>query len=37
MFALPAPLERLADRTSLRIVGVEPVGADWRILARIER
>jgi len=37
MFALPAPLERLADRTPLNIVGVDPVGADWRILARIER
>ncbi len=31
MFALPAPLARLADRTPLRIVGVDPVGADWRI------
>jgi diaminohydroxyphosphoribosylaminopyrimidine deaminase/5-amino-6-(5-phosphoribosylamino)uracil reductase len=37
MFALPAPLERLADRTPLRIVGVDPVGTDWRILARIAR
>ena len=37
MFALPAPLDRLADRTPLRIVGVDPVGADWRVLARIER
>ncbi len=37
MFALPAPLERLADRTPLRIIGVDPVGADWRILARIVR
>jgi diaminohydroxyphosphoribosylaminopyrimidine deaminase/5-amino-6-(5-phosphoribosylamino)uracil reductase len=37
MFALPAPLERLADRTPLRIVGVERVGTDWRVLARIER
>jgi diaminohydroxyphosphoribosylaminopyrimidine deaminase/5-amino-6-(5-phosphoribosylamino)uracil reductase len=37
MFALPAPLERLADRTPLRIVGVDPVGSAWRVLARIER
>ncbi|MEP6998599.1 MAG: bifunctional diaminohydroxyphosphoribosylaminopyrimidine deaminase/5-amino-6-(5-phosphoribosylamino)uracil reductase RibD [Betaproteobacteria bacterium] len=37
MFALPAPLTRLADRTPLRIVAIDPVGADWRILARIER
>ena len=37
MFALPAPLDRLADRTPLRIVGVDPVGSDWRVLARIER
>jgi hypothetical protein len=37
MFALPAPLGRLADRTPLRIVGVDPVGIDWRVLARIER
>jgi len=37
MFVLPAPLERLTDRTSLRIAAVDAVGADWRILARIER
>jgi diaminohydroxyphosphoribosylaminopyrimidine deaminase/5-amino-6-(5-phosphoribosylamino)uracil reductase len=37
MFALPAPLERLADRTPLRIVGVDPIGTDWRILARVVR
>lgn len=37
MFALPAPLMRLADRTPLNIVGVDPVGADWRILARVAR
>ncbi len=37
MFALPAPLERLAYRTPLRIVGVDPVGTDWRILARVVR
>jgi hypothetical protein len=37
MFALPAPLERLTDRTPLRIAGVDRIGPDWRILARIER
>lgn len=37
MFALPAPLERLTDRTPLRITGVDRIGSDWRILARIER
>jgi diaminohydroxyphosphoribosylaminopyrimidine deaminase / 5-amino-6-(5-phosphoribosylamino)uracil reductase len=37
MFALPAPIARLSDRAPLRIVGVDPVGADWRIRARIER
>jgi diaminohydroxyphosphoribosylaminopyrimidine deaminase / 5-amino-6-(5-phosphoribosylamino)uracil reductase len=37
MFALPAPLERLSDRTPLRIAGVDRIGTDWRILARIER
>ncbi len=37
MFALPAPLERLTDRTALRITGVDRIGADWRVLARIER
>ncbi|HEX4524992.1 MAG TPA: bifunctional diaminohydroxyphosphoribosylaminopyrimidine deaminase/5-amino-6-(5-phosphoribosylamino)uracil reductase RibD [Casimicrobiaceae bacterium] len=37
MFALPAPLDRLDDRTPLRIAGIDPVGTDWRVLARIER
>ena len=37
MFALPAPLARLADRMPLRIAAVDPVGSDWRFLARIER
>lgn len=37
MFVLPAPITRLSDRTPLRLVGVDPVGADWRIRARIER
>jgi diaminohydroxyphosphoribosylaminopyrimidine deaminase/5-amino-6-(5-phosphoribosylamino)uracil reductase len=34
MFALP-PLDRLADRIELRFHAVAPVGADLRILARI--
>jgi diaminohydroxyphosphoribosylaminopyrimidine deaminase/5-amino-6-(5-phosphoribosylamino)uracil reductase len=37
MFSLPAPLARLADRIPLRIVAVDPVGSDWRFLARIVR
>jgi diaminohydroxyphosphoribosylaminopyrimidine deaminase / 5-amino-6-(5-phosphoribosylamino)uracil reductase len=37
MFALPASLERLSDRTPLRIAGVDRIGTDWRVLARIER
>jgi len=35
MFELPAPLARLADRTPLRIASVDPVGEDWRVVARI--
>jgi len=35
MFELPVPLKRLADRTPLRITGVDPVGEDWRVLARV--
>jgi len=35
MFELPAPLARLADRTALTIASIEPVGEDWRILARV--
>ena len=37
MFALPAPLERLAERIALRITSVDPIGEDWRIIARIVR
>ncbi len=35
MFAMPAPLARLADRLPLRIRSIEPIGDDWRVLARI--
>ncbi|HEY2863828.1 MAG TPA: bifunctional diaminohydroxyphosphoribosylaminopyrimidine deaminase/5-amino-6-(5-phosphoribosylamino)uracil reductase RibD [Casimicrobiaceae bacterium] len=37
MFALPAPLSSLAERKPLRILSVDPVGTDWRVIARIER
>ena len=36
MFDLPAPLSALADRAALRVLGIDPVGSDWRIVARIE-
>jgi diaminohydroxyphosphoribosylaminopyrimidine deaminase/5-amino-6-(5-phosphoribosylamino)uracil reductase len=35
MFALAAPLEHLGDRIPLHIRSVEPVGHDWRVLARV--
>jgi diaminohydroxyphosphoribosylaminopyrimidine deaminase/5-amino-6-(5-phosphoribosylamino)uracil reductase len=35
MFAMPGPLVRLADRVPLRIRSVDPIGDDWRILARV--
>jgi diaminohydroxyphosphoribosylaminopyrimidine deaminase/5-amino-6-(5-phosphoribosylamino)uracil reductase len=35
MFALPAPLTRLADRNALSINSVDRIGEDWRILARV--
>ncbi len=35
MFALPAPLSRLAERVPLSIRAVERIGEDWRILARV--
>jgi len=35
MFALPAPLTRLVDRVPLSIRSVEPIGDDWRVLARV--
>ena len=37
MFALAAPLASLAERVPLTIRSVEPVGDDWRILARVRR
>jgi diaminohydroxyphosphoribosylaminopyrimidine deaminase/5-amino-6-(5-phosphoribosylamino)uracil reductase len=36
MFALP-PLKRLADKVALRFHAVAPVGADLRILARLNK
>jgi diaminohydroxyphosphoribosylaminopyrimidine deaminase/5-amino-6-(5-phosphoribosylamino)uracil reductase len=36
MFDLPNELGALAQRTSLRILGIDPVGADWRVVARLE-
>ncbi len=35
MFALPAPLERLDDRVSLRVRSIDAVGGDWRVVARV--
>jgi diaminohydroxyphosphoribosylaminopyrimidine deaminase/5-amino-6-(5-phosphoribosylamino)uracil reductase len=35
MFALPAPLTRLAGRTPLSIQSVDAIGEDWRVLARV--
>jgi len=35
MFALPAPLTRLAGRVPLSIQDVDRLGEDWRILARV--
>jgi diaminohydroxyphosphoribosylaminopyrimidine deaminase/5-amino-6-(5-phosphoribosylamino)uracil reductase len=35
MFALPAPLARLAGRVPLSIQNVDRLGEDWRILARV--
>jgi len=37
MFDLPVALTRLEDRFALRVHSVEPLGDDWRIMARIER
>jgi diaminohydroxyphosphoribosylaminopyrimidine deaminase/5-amino-6-(5-phosphoribosylamino)uracil reductase len=37
MFAWPAPLTDLARRVPLKIRSVDPVGSDWRIVARVER
>ena len=35
MFALRSPLANLVDRVPLRMRSVEPVGDDWRVLARV--
>jgi len=37
MFALPAPLERLDERVSLKLRSIDAVGSDWRIIARVDR
>ena len=37
MFALPAPLEALAQRVRLRIRDSAPIGDDWRLVARVRR
>jgi diaminohydroxyphosphoribosylaminopyrimidine deaminase/5-amino-6-(5-phosphoribosylamino)uracil reductase len=37
MFALPSPLSELSARVPLEIRGVERVGDDWRIVARVVR
>jgi len=37
MFALPAPLKSLAERTSLDVRSIDAVGRDWRIVARVDR
>jgi diaminohydroxyphosphoribosylaminopyrimidine deaminase/5-amino-6-(5-phosphoribosylamino)uracil reductase len=34
MFELPAPLSRLADRIDVDIRSIDPLGRDWRIVAR---
>jgi diaminohydroxyphosphoribosylaminopyrimidine deaminase/5-amino-6-(5-phosphoribosylamino)uracil reductase len=36
MFELPSPLGRLADRIPLIVASIDRVGADWRVLARVE-
>jgi diaminohydroxyphosphoribosylaminopyrimidine deaminase / 5-amino-6-(5-phosphoribosylamino)uracil reductase len=37
MFALSAPRDRLDERTSLKVRSIDPVGHDWRIVARVCR
>jgi diaminohydroxyphosphoribosylaminopyrimidine deaminase/5-amino-6-(5-phosphoribosylamino)uracil reductase len=37
MFALPAPLQRLDERVSLKLRSIDAVGSDWRIVARVDR
>jgi diaminohydroxyphosphoribosylaminopyrimidine deaminase/5-amino-6-(5-phosphoribosylamino)uracil reductase len=36
MFALPAPLQSLDERVSLKVRSIDAVGDDWRIVARVE-
>jgi diaminohydroxyphosphoribosylaminopyrimidine deaminase/5-amino-6-(5-phosphoribosylamino)uracil reductase len=36
MFALPAPLQRLDERVSLKVRSIDAVGSDWRIIARVD-
>jgi diaminohydroxyphosphoribosylaminopyrimidine deaminase/5-amino-6-(5-phosphoribosylamino)uracil reductase len=36
MFALPAPLQGLDERVSLKVRSIDAVGGDWRIVARVE-
>jgi len=37
MFALPAPLTSLDQRTPLSVRSIDAVGRDWRIVARVDR
>jgi diaminohydroxyphosphoribosylaminopyrimidine deaminase/5-amino-6-(5-phosphoribosylamino)uracil reductase len=37
MFALPLPLDRLDERTSLNVRSIDAIGGDWRIIARVDR
>jgi diaminohydroxyphosphoribosylaminopyrimidine deaminase / 5-amino-6-(5-phosphoribosylamino)uracil reductase len=37
MFALPAPLKSLDQRTPLSVRSIDAVGRDWRIVARVDR
>ncbi len=36
MFVLPAPLQGLDERVSLKVRGIDAIGGDWRIVARVE-
>jgi diaminohydroxyphosphoribosylaminopyrimidine deaminase/5-amino-6-(5-phosphoribosylamino)uracil reductase len=35
MFDLPSELESLAKRVQLRVLGIDQLGGDWRIVARV--
>jgi diaminohydroxyphosphoribosylaminopyrimidine deaminase/5-amino-6-(5-phosphoribosylamino)uracil reductase len=35
MFDLPSELDSLAKRVQLRVVGIDQLGGDWRIVARV--